>query len=460
MTDSIDIFFGLSREDRQRLHELKLPYRKHMGGWNDAEQADNCWLPAIVDESVLTAAGFKIQPIGFVTADASSIGYLVRINIPACTVGNNTLLGNSVLAASKIALHLLQYWLLKRGSDRETIDCFNIADSELWSVTPTFFIDCANKEEALSLLSAFRVQSEAIHNRHQAKGGVHARATAYGAGSTTTGTRYIRLRDHQVSGYVKLPDGRKAFFKASAEVAERLFSSAACKLRLEVKLSKAWLARHGLQHPLDWLRGGKRDPYQEAYRLILRAVNAETPLQNRVPSEDQLSTLNADYRSVLNWYLAGNEARQHPIFQAQGTPQKQSQKFSTYRKRIREVARIDIGIDWKTHKKVISPRLCDALLTKRVEPDSALEDLVFSRKTATAAIEKLKKLIENFEEVRRTLDEAWHGSGDSAPMETEPDDLVQSPCRPGYGRGIGGVPVPESIPPDELIFAYGEWRVI
>ena len=237
-------------------------------------------------QSPLTGAGFKIQPIGFFSPDADEVGYLVKINIPACTVGNNTQLDNSVVAAMKIAQLLLRYAMRQMGASAEAVSCLDAQTAEIWSLTPTFFLDGETHEGALTLLGEFARQSEAIHNTGS------GRPPAFGIGSTKSATRYIRLADHKVSAYVKVPDGKKPFFSApNAQIGAHLYAQAGHMLRIEVKLGKNWLRKKRLSQQINWRRNCGRDVYGEAYQAILKALRATRPLRNRLPSGTQLEKL-------------------------------------------------------------------------------------------------------------------------------------------------------------------------
>lgn len=395
-------------------------------------QADNAWLPPIDVQSPLTGAGFKIEPIGFFNPAAEEVGYLVKINIPACTVGNNTQLDNSAVASMEISQLLVQYTLRQLGASAEAVSCLNMNTAELWSLTPTFFLDGKTHEGAVALLAEFARQTEAIHNIGS------KRPIAYGVGSTRSATRYIRLSDHRISAYVKEPDGKKPFFSApTKEVGAYLYADAAPLLRVDVKLGRQWLRKKKLSRLVNWKRGCERDPYEEAYKTILKALHATHPLRNRLPSEVQLAKLSPDYRAVFQWYVDGNDPRMHPIFAALDSPVKAQMKYARYRSRIVDVAGFDMEIPFVSHTKDVSPRLIKLLLAGSIQASEETQRLTFSRQTAKVAVDKLKRLLDNFDKQRAEADEGWHGTN-GAPDEEHVQTCNSSGRR---GRGIGRVRV-------------------
>lgn len=430
MADSGEIFFPISKRERYRVAQGQFPFKRHMSGWNSSTQADDVWLPPIDVQSPLTGAGFKIQPVGFFNPAAEEVGYLVKINIPACTIGNNTQLDNSAIATMRIAQLLLQYALRQMGASMEAVGCLDANTAELWSLTPTFFLDGETHEGALALLGEFARQSEAIHNT----GG--RRPPAFGVGSTKSATRYIRLSDHKVSAYVKEPDGKKPFFSApTKEVGEYLYAGAACLLRVEVKLGKQWLRKRKLSMLANWRRGSGRDPYVEVYTTILKALHATHPLRNSLPSEVQLAKLSPDYRAVFQWYVDGNDPRAHAIIAGHGSALKGQMKYSRYRARIRDVTGFDMDIPFAKHAKEISPRLIRLLLAGSMKPMEEVLRLTFSRETAKIAVDKLEGLLANFDRERAKVDDEWR----SAPAALSDDRIETSISSRHGGRGIGRV---------------------
>lgn len=117
MADSLRIYFPLDPlSDHEYDHaSLRLDGRLafNQDGFNQKPTEYDWMFP----KSALTGAGFAVKPVGMPSADSELriAGYLVDINIPACTVGNNLLLINGIPKAAELALLLLQHWLFSQG---------------------------------------------------------------------------------------------------------------------------------------------------------------------------------------------------------------------------------------------------------------------------------------------------------------------------------------------------------
>ena len=120
MADSLVIYFPLDPLTDHEYEATRLPLEGNLPFNQEGLRTKPTKYDWMYPKSALTGAGFAVLPSGTPGPgkELRIAGYLVSINIPACTIGNNILLVNGVPKAAELALLLLQHWLLSKGIPR------------------------------------------------------------------------------------------------------------------------------------------------------------------------------------------------------------------------------------------------------------------------------------------------------------------------------------------------------
>lgn len=426
MVDTVKIFIPIDPMSSEEYDHCSFPAKGLREFDQDGvlEEPFYRWMTA---RSPLTGAEFKVKAVSSRNLlPARIVGYIVDINIPACTVGNNLLLVNGAPMACRLAFLLFRHWLLTNGCSRHGIYSMQFDKVRLHSVTPTYLFLCDDLADSHAARREFADHSEAVLNNRDSEND-SSRNPAFSIGSSDKATSYIKNRDHLISAYVKDGSVTKAFTSfPSLSVEQAVRTKAKKYLRVEVAFGGAWLRKHRMDRPECWQLSPSKNPYKVGVDLIRKVLKLDVGLRSRAPKEEAIAQLVEPDQSILRWHLAGKKARFHPHILAQGDTHKQNVYFSAVKARLISKCKVDISIPWKVQSQRMSSRLPDLLrLNGQYEPPADIADDIYSPASVPAPINKLTRMIK-----------------------------VMAP------RGISSIYVDPHSRDDEVVEVNGEWIVI
>lgn len=397
MSDSLRIYFPLDpltdheyEHANLRLDGL-LPFNQD-GVKNRQTKYD--WM---YPKSVLTGAGFAVKPVGMPGADSELriAGYLVDINIPACTIGNNLLLVNGVPKAAELALLLLQHWLLSQGGRRHGVFSLRLATASIKSVTLTYLFLLGSLEEAQAARWEFAVHADGVLNqRYLARPRATSKPVLWvGAGNVNT---YAEDRDGETSAYVKDGESTATFARFPSPEIEQLICPIGERcLRVEQQFKGEWLRKHKRGRVDAWVTcPGQPDPYEIGMTTIRKKLRLDDELRQRRPKETDIAKLYVEDQKILRWHLEGNNPRRHPRVLDRKSANARNRFFADVKARIYDRCRVDISIPWAVQSTAYSHRLAELLqFANRYTPPPDLVDHVYSPKSVARVLAQLKQKV-------------------------------------------------------------------
>lgn len=397
--------------------------------------------------SPLTGAGFLITPIGVLNASTGKrmqygrvAGYRIEINVPACIIGHNRILANSVYKASIASVALLKFWLVVNGCTQFGIDSLCLENSELVDVTPTFLFQGNKDAPVKQLLADLRDHAKAVINRKR-KDGEKGRDPAFTypfePEEGQPYTLYIKQREYSIRAYIKQPEQENAFllpiedYKLELEVQ----TVAGNLLRIENSVHGKWLKQNDLSNPLAWRNNS--DAYALVFNELRGLLRLDVGLRNKILKQTTVASLPLSERNkiLLLWHIDRKDVLDHPTLRGEIDSKKKMAMYYAAHDRIWDAIKIDIYMDYETQVRQVKSELSAILVYPgEYQVPERLKMSVFSRASVDAKIETLNGLIRN------VLEE---GPDAVPPLPSRPPK-VQLPLPPqlrSRGYGIGNVPV-------------------
>ena len=385
MSDTIKIYFPVTNSSGEDYKEANYPLERAQLTNQDGEIV-NSFSSFSQALSPLTGAKFKVKAV-FSSEGAragSVVGYLVVINVPACTVGNNVLLQNLVWSACRLTMHLLKNWLLKNGCSAAGVNAITLESARLESVTPTYLFACDDHAEALARNEDLLCHGEVLHNP---KGKSKAKNSVYQVGTSSERTVYCNSRVFNISSYVKSQTTPKAFAKFTNDNVENsVYAEGEKYLRVEIDYGKKWLKDHDRALPANWMGSKGRNTFELGVKLIRDYLRLDENLRTRRPKPSDIEKLSPVDQRILRWHLAGKDVRQHELIKENG-----NQYFSALKRRLLKKLKIDITIPWLDQSTKLYPKLSDLIkYTGKYCPPKELERHSLCLKTVRDVLVKLK----------------------------------------------------------------------
>lgn len=378
----------------------KYPFR-------NSDDPDRSWIEFrdIVAISPLTGAGFVVTPFGVLDKEAGKRsmhgrigGYRVSVNPPACLIGHNRMVVNSVYQGAKACMGLLKFWLALNGCTAEGLNHIQFALARLQTVTPIFLYPEETAMAAYGLLDQTRGHSQALLNdaNHSdpAKKKV-AYTFPVDPEPGTAYTLYVADREYKIASYVKERNQPGAFLLPLEDQAleAELEDYASRTLRLENCVHEKWLKDKFLDDPMAWK--DEDAPYELIFNLVRGKLRLDDGLREKrmkVTTVDTLK-LNASDKELLKWHLAGNKVLRHTTFTRVKDQRNRKAKYYAARKRIFDASNICIYLDYETQIKKLAHGLSERLAYPgELVPLKHLEQFVFSRASADPAIVRLSEI--------------------------------------------------------------------
>ena len=347
-----------------------------------------CWETG---RSPLTSEGYRVRAVfrHRVGRRHVLVGYEMELNPPACIIGNNMLLVNSVYKAGFVALNLLRYWLAEQGGSKDVIDSFSIINAEIKSVTLTYLINCLDNAGAHVARKNMYSHGATLHNKkYRAK--VLKKSPVYKVGPDESATVYMNHHDYKISCYVKdrVVCGASSNF-ATPEIEAELRAEASKYLRVEIKLNEAWLIEHGLQSIHSWRYIKERSPYNIGIETIRSYLRLDDDLRTRTPKPEYLEKLSEEEKKMLGWHLDGKNVRKHVSLRGS-----HSHKFYPIRQRLMKKVRVDLSIPWESQNNDLCPQLSGLLkIEGQYKPPKKIAEHVYCRRAIKVALSTLKELV-------------------------------------------------------------------
>lgn len=375
------------REDANFIYELNSIENSE----GDEPQRFSKWMCV---QSPLTKAEYKVKAVfsregrnlGVV------VGYLVSINIPACTVGNNALIENFVYSAAKSALLMLRIFLLKRGVKPAVVDMFSLDEARLELVTLTYLFDCGDQSSAVATNQKLMSRGEALKNR-SAMGG--RKPGVFSVGSESAVTAYFNERTFKIKSYVKFEKIKRSFaIFPSREVQNEVYQASANLLRIEIDLKRSWLKEHKLENPAAWRNTKSHKPTLKGLEVIRQYLRLDESLRMRRPQAGHMKRLAAPDRTILEEHMAGFDVRNCKGILEKSSKLARQKYFSAVKKRIYDELEIDISIRWDDQCRKLWPELSSLLDTENLYRIPAkLKPHSYCLDTVRSAIKKLERSV-------------------------------------------------------------------
>lgn len=390
----------LSEDEYSRCH---YPFR-------NSDDPDLSWIEfrEIYPISPLTGAGFTVTPMGVLLPGTTKrsvhgriSGYRVSVNVPACVIGHNRLVVNSVYQGAKACMGLLKFWLALNGCTEEGLDRIQLAHSRLYSVTPLYLFLHEADELARGMLADFREHSEALLN----KGDLGEKGRKPPAFSVPpkpkdleteyTYSSYVVDREYKILAYVKEKDQPNAFLlpvedpAKEAEIEEYSLRT----FRLENCVHEKWLKDKFLDDPMAWKDNDA--PYEVIFNLMRGKLRLDDGLRDKRMKVTTVATLklNPVDKELLIWHLQDHDVLNHKIFMGNPDIDQRMARYYATHSRIFAATKIDIYMKYSVQIRQLAHGLVKTLQFQgEYAPPVHLEPLLFSRASAAPAIVRLAEI--------------------------------------------------------------------
>lgn len=337
-------------------------------------------------KSSLTDAGFTVTPY-LDTTKKYVIGFLTKVNTPACTIGNNAFVHVIPYEASKISLLLLKNHLKNVGAQIKEIRKIKLKNAVIKSLDITYLLSCSNFTDAVKTRDELENRINSIYSHLPTTYRNHL-------GEKNDRTVYLNMRNYpSIRGYVKWHDikssGKYSLYDGvhhlSDKIKEKIYAASAKFLRIEAGVSEAYLEKHypGMSKVSAWKDLGKANEVLKGIFETFRAmIHLDVDYRRNEFRAYDYAKLDLKVQETLKMYFAGKL----------GDYLKKLTKNQRYelKKKVFEAARIDITIPWRLHKQLKPLPWC-------VQPgapvlsseDSCIEPYVFNQENLPVLIEKL-----------------------------------------------------------------------
>ena len=256
--DSIKIIFKISKKGKKLISNTvsNFPVFYAEPKQGQRQRRASYLTPEIAKSPLPLAGSYKVKAIPAKSRNSITdiAGYVLDINIPACTIGNNFMLVNDVYSSCRIALRLLKYWLLEQGCHPDAIQAFDLSHAEIVGGTPTFLVPFDTNAAANAAQRELYDHADAIHNKRVRKK-ANCEDTVKIVGSDGNWTWYINHRENTIRVYVKNGLTKKGHAKFKTLAAKQIVMTEGGRhLRIEGDFGQKWLAKNSLQLPRNWKR--------------------------------------------------------------------------------------------------------------------------------------------------------------------------------------------------------------
>lgn len=299
------------------------------------------WYKAhFLQSPVMPSQKFKLHPLK-VGVDGYIEGFRVEAAVAGCAAPQNVILSNNVKAAALFNLRLVQYHCRINGMPMEEYNRFELRHVRLVDVELTYLFKLETAKAVQVALDLLKARATALYGK---------KAKFYGSGGSYT------LRIETPGGIIKvyikdLEAQPKALRVTDAAIRNEIEALAPLLLRIEVVLRAADLEKMNLSSPEDWHLTEFNDPAADTYRKVFNEVIRKR-LQldvwhiTEAPSEETMASLADTHRTLLEFHLQGNNARDHELCRYSGSG-KLDPNYYQIRNAILAKVGIDLDIPWE-----------------------------------------------------------------------------------------------------------------
>ncbi len=289
---------------------------------------------------VMPSQKFKLHPLK-VGVDGYIEGFRVEAAVAGCAAPQNVILSNNVKAAALFNLRLVQYLCRINGMPMEEYSRFELRHVRLVDVELTYLFKLETAKSVQAALDLLKARATALYGK---------KAKFYGSGGSYT------LRIETPGGIIKvyikdLEAQPKALRVTNATVRGEIEDLAPLLLRIEVVLRAADLEKMNLSSPEDWHLTEFNDPVIDTYRkvfneVIRKRLQLDVWYVTETPSEEVMASLADTHRTLLEFHLQGNNARDHELCRYSGSG-KLDPNYYQIRTAILAKVGIDLDIPWE-----------------------------------------------------------------------------------------------------------------
>jgi hypothetical protein len=402
MCDSVVLNAWIDKLTEDEYSLCQYPFR-------NVDDPDASWIEFrdIYPFSPLTGAQFSVTPLGVLLPGTTKrsmhgriAGYRVSVNVPACVIGHNRLVVNSVYQGARACMELLKFWLALNGCTDNGLDHIQFAHSRLYSVTPLYLFVHETEQFARDTLADYRTHTEALLNKADLS--EKSRTPAFSippkpasAEEKYTYTSYVVDREYKISCYVKEDNQPNSFLLplADPDLESDMQDYSRRTFRVEIRVHEKWLKDKFLDDPMAWK--DQDAPYEVIFDLVRRKLRLDDELREKrmkVPTVETLK-LSSDDKKLLIWHLSDQNVLDHNIFRdIRDVDQRMSRYYAT-RKRIYDATKICIYLTYSVQIKRLSHGLVKTLeFPGEFKPPGHLEPHIFSRLSTDPAIRRLAEI--------------------------------------------------------------------
>lgn len=303
---------------------------------------------------VMPSQKFKLHPLK-VGVDGYIEGFRVEAAVAGCAAPQNVILSNNVKAAALFNLRLVQYHCRINNMPMEEYSRFELCHVRLVDVELTYLFKLETAKEVQVALDMLKARATALYGK---------KAKFYGSGGSYT------LRIETPGGIIKvyikdLEAQPKALRVADAAIRSEIEALAPLLLRIEVVLRATDLQKMGLSNPEDWHLTEFNDPESDTYRkvfneVIRKRLQLDVWYATEAPNEETMAALVDTHRTILEFHLQGNSARDHELCRYSGSG-KLDPNYYQIRNALLSKVGIDLDIPWEKQVAGMADNLSELL---------------------------------------------------------------------------------------------------
>lgn len=299
------------------------------------------WYKAhFLQSPVMPSQKFKLHPLK-VGVDGYIEGFRVEAAVAGCAAPQNVILSNNVKAAALFNLRLVQYHCRINGMPMEEYNRFELRHVRLVDVELTYLFELETAKAVQVALDLLKARATALYGK---------KAKFYGSGGSYT------LRIETPGGIIKvyikdLEAQPKALRVTDAAIRNEIEALAPLLLRIEVVLRATDLEKMNLSSPEDWHLTEFNDPAADSYRkvfdeVVRKRLQLDVWHVTETPSKEAMASLAYTHRTLLEFHLQGNNARDHELCRYSGSG-KLDPNYYQIRTAILSKVGIDLDIPWE-----------------------------------------------------------------------------------------------------------------
>ena len=369
MTDSVNFTLEITPEDPQSFRGVPLDRNIQVDiskeGGIKKVITKNQWAV-----SPLTGNGYAVQ----VYANEDNIPYAMRVsvNVPSATVGQNTELGLSCIAALRAGFLLGKHYLATHGVPKHELDLIDFMSVQIQQMTLTFLIASKNVQKDLELITT---ALKTLHPKRKTTRGKYSEGTSTVGDHMDYETTYCNRRECALVAYAKPPD-----LLTSSDHAD----FGRTRIRIEVVLHGRLLKQRKWDSPEAWGDAHEAGLYDLIFKEFVQEkfFRLHHNLRQASPDATDINKLSGLSLKVLNGYMAGKDPRTASQFLVAASEGKRAEQklYSQCKRDILGKLRLDITIPFEKHMELNTAKVRKLIVwAGDHEPDLSVADKCFCK---------------------------------------------------------------------------------